>query len=85
MSGSSPIESRKVLVGVWHWSQRGLSYCSPSSRGLGRNWPSLLIFFLGGGIFRREGLLGLFGFLLFSKARPRVAFLESGEYSWEGI
>ena len=33
---------------------------------------------------RREGLLGLFGFLLFYRARPRGVFLRSGYDWWEG-
>ena len=41
-----------------------------------------ILFLIGREICRREGLLGWFSFL-FSKVRPRVVYLGSGDDSWE--
>ena len=42
LSGSSPIESEKVLVGGWRWIQRSLSDFPPIIGEFERNWLSLL-------------------------------------------
>ena len=75
----------KCLRGGWRWSPRGLSYCPPRSVGLESNLPSLigLNFLLEEVYVGRRGCCVGFCFF-FSRVRPRVAFLVSGEYLWKG-